>query len=64
MAVPTDGSLYGVPKDLIFSFPCTTVNGKYEVVQGIEFDEFAKKRIELTTKELLEERNEVENLLH
>lgn len=64
MAVPTDGNLYGVPKDLIFSFPCTTSNGKYEVVKGLELDSFAKQKIEVTTKELLEERNEVENLLH
>lgn len=64
MAVPTDGTLYDVPKDLIFSFPCTTENGKYQVVKGLELDEFAKKKIEVTTKELLEERNEIENLLH
>jgi malate/lactate dehydrogenase len=28
----TDGKLYGIPKDLIFSFPCTTANGKYSVI--------------------------------
>ena len=63
MAVPTDGKLYDVPKDLIFSFPCTTANGEYKVVTGLNIDKFSAERIKVTTDELIAERNEVENLL-
>jgi len=35
IGVKTDGTQYGVPKDLIFSFPCTTSGGKIHVVEGI-----------------------------
>ena len=63
MSVPTDGSQYGVPKDLIFSFPCTCSNGEYHIVQGLQHDAFAQEKIKKTTEELLSERKEVENLL-
>jgi malate dehydrogenase len=63
MAVPTDGKTYGIPKDLIFSFPCTTSGGKYNVVTGLQLDEFSQERIKATTDELLSERKEVEHLL-
>jgi len=58
----TDGS-YNVPKGLIFSFPVTVSNKKYSIVQGLKISEEAQKRIDLTTKELLEERKAVEHLL-
>jgi malate dehydrogenase len=63
MSIPTDGKLYDVPKDLIFSFPCTTNNGNYKVVTGLKLDEFSQKKIKATTDELLAERKEVEHLL-
>jgi malate dehydrogenase len=63
MSVPTDGTIYGVPKDLIFSFPCTCDKGQYKIVTGLTHDEFAKERIQKTTDELLSERKEVEHLL-
>jgi malate dehydrogenase len=63
MSVPTDGTQYGIPKDLIFSFPCTTSNGEYKIVQGLKHDAFALEKIKKTTDELLSERKEVENLL-
>ncbi|KAL4512139.1 hypothetical protein ABPG72_005141 [Tetrahymena utriculariae] len=62
MGVPSDGS-YNVPKGLIFSFPVTTKNGKYSIVQGLKISEYSQKKIDITTKELLEERACVENLL-
>ena len=43
MAVPSDGS-YGVPEGIISSFPVTTANGEYEIVQGLEINEFARAR--------------------
>jgi malate dehydrogenase len=62
MAVPSDGS-YGVSEGLIFSFPCTTKGGEYEIVQGIELSEFAKSKIKETEDELLNEREVVKDLL-
>lgn len=56
MGVISDGS-YGVPKDLCFSFPVTCQNGNWKIVQGLKWDENIKKRIEITTKELIEERD-------
>jgi len=35
MAVPSDGSLYDIPKDLIFSFPCKVENGKANVIKNL-----------------------------
>ncbi len=63
MSVPSDGIMYGVPKDLIFSFPATCQNGDFKIVEGLKHDEFQKKMIKRTTDELLSERNEVEHLL-
>lgn len=51
MAVPSDGS-YGVPEGLIFSFP-VTIDGatkEWKIVQGLELDDFAKAKIDVTTK--------------
>jgi malate/lactate dehydrogenase len=60
----SDGKTYGVPQGLIFSFPVTTKNGKYEVVKGLNLDdEVSKAKIKKTTDELLGERQAVEHLL-
>jgi len=61
MAVVSDGS-YGVPEGLVYSFPVRTKDGKYEIVQGLEINEFARKRMDITTQELLDERDEVRSL--
>jgi malate dehydrogenase len=57
MAVASDGS-YGVPEGIVFSFPCTAENGEWKIVQGLEFNDFAKARFDITLKELQEERDE------
>ena len=57
----TDGS-YDVPEGLISSFPVTTKNGDWEIVQGLEIDDFSRGRIDATTKELAEERDAVTEL--
>ena len=62
MAVPSDGS-YDVPEGLISSFPVTTKNGEYEIVQGIELHDFSKERIKATVDELAQERETVKDLL-
>lgn len=60
----SDGKTYGVPAGLIFSFPCTTKDGKYSVVQGLNLDDAdSQARIKKTTEELVGERQFVENLL-
>jgi malate dehydrogenase len=61
MAVPSDGS-YGVPEGLISSFPVTCSGGKYEIVQGLELDEFSRTRIDASVAELAEERDAVKEL--
>lgn len=63
MAIPSDGS-YGVPKGLYFSYPVVCANGKYEKINNLPIDEFSAKKIELTKKELLEERDTVKSLLN
>jgi malate dehydrogenase len=62
MGIPSDGS-YGIPKDTIFGFPVTTENGEYKIVQGLDIDAFSQQRIDLTLKELMEEREGVKHLL-
>ncbi|WP_372729418.1 malate dehydrogenase [Nocardioides sp.] len=61
MAVVSDGS-YGVPEGLISSFPVTTKNGDWEIVQGLEIDDFSRARIDASTAELAEERTAVTEL--
>ncbi|WNV90757.1 malate dehydrogenase [Umezawaea sp. Da 62-37] len=60
-AVVSDGS-YGVPEGLISSFPVTAKGGKYEIVQGLEIDEFSRGRIDASVAELVEERDAVKAL--
>jgi malate dehydrogenase len=61
MAIPSDGS-YDVQEGLISSFPVTCSSGSYEIVQGLELNELSKSRIEVTVKELAEEREAVKSL--
>jgi malate dehydrogenase len=61
MAVCSDGS-YGVPEGLISSFPVTCANGKWEIVGGLDIDEFSAERIGATVTELGEERDAVGEL--
>ncbi|CAN5295726.1 malate dehydrogenase [soil metagenome] len=58
MAVASDGS-YGVPQGLISSFPCTTADGAWSIVQGLEIDGFSRSRIDASVAELVEERDAV-----
>ncbi|WP_022929501.1 malate dehydrogenase [Patulibacter americanus] len=61
MGIPSDGS-YGVPEGLISSFPVVCKDGKYEIVQGLEIDDFSRERIDASVKELSEERDAVREL--
>jgi malate dehydrogenase len=58
MGVPSDGS-YGIPEGLISGFPCTCSGGEYEIVQGIDLDEFSRAKIDASVAELTSERDTV-----
>lgn len=58
MGVYSDGTAYGVPEGLIFSFPCQCYNGAWHIVKGLQIDAATQKLIDTTTKELMEEKNE------
>tara|TARA_B100000945_G_scaffold319461_2_gene326725 strand:+ start:1401 stop:2396 length:996 start_codon:yes stop_codon:yes gene_type:complete len=62
MALPSEG-WYGVPKGLVFSFPCRCENGEIIVVEDLSVDEFAQQKIEENVNALLEERDAVSELL-
>uniref|UniRef100_A0A0A9WZE1 Malate dehydrogenase n=1 Tax=Lygus hesperus TaxID=30085 RepID=A0A0A9WZE1_LYGHE len=57
MAVLSDGS-YGVPADLMFSFPVTIANREWKIVQGLPIDDFSRAKLDITAKELLEEKED------
>jgi malate dehydrogenase len=61
MAVHSDGS-YGVPEGLVYSYPVTTKDGSWEIVQGLEIDDFSRQRMDATAAELVEERDAVKEL--
>ncbi|MFC0114881.1 malate dehydrogenase [Kibdelosporangium aridum] len=59
--VVSDGS-YGTPEGLITSFPVVSKDGKYEIVQGLEIDDFSRAKIDASNAELAEERDAVKGL--
>jgi malate dehydrogenase len=61
MAVISDGS-YGVPEGLISSFPVTTRDGNWSIVEGLDINEFSRGRIDKSTAELADERSAVTGL--
>jgi len=62
MGVVSDGS-YGIPEGMIYGVPCTTANGKWERVTGLEIDAFSREKMDFTLKELTEERDGIKHLL-
>jgi malate dehydrogenase len=60
-AIPSDGS-YGVAEGIISSFPVTSTNGTWQIVQGLEINEFSRTRIDASVAELVEERDAVKKL--
>lgn len=61
MAVASDGS-YGVPEGLVYSYPLTTSDGNWEIVQGLEISDFSRRRMDVTAAELADERAAVVDL--
>jgi malate dehydrogenase len=61
MGVPSDGS-YGVPEGLMSSFPCICHDGRWEIVQGLEIDDYSRAKIDASVDELIGERDTVREL--
>ena len=62
MAIPADGS-YGIEPGVIYSYPVRISGGRYEIVQGLEINDFSRQRMHATETELREERAAIEGLL-
>jgi malate dehydrogenase len=62
MSVPSDGS-YGVDEDLISGFPCTCSGGEWQIVEGLDIDDFSRERIDASVEELKQERDAVKHLI-
>lgn len=62
MGVLSDGS-YGIPKDVVFSFPVTVQDKQYKIVDGLKINDFARSKLTVTAKELEEERAEANTVL-
>ena len=62
MAVASDGS-YGIPEGVVYSYPVRCSRGEYQIVQGLNIDEFARGKLAATDAELREERAGVAELL-
>jgi malate dehydrogenase len=53
---------YGVPEGLVSSFPVRSVNGRWQIVEGLEVDQWARERIDASVAELVAERDAVRAL--
>jgi malate dehydrogenase len=62
MGIASDGS-YGIPEEIVYGFPVTCAGGRYDVVKGLDVDEWSRGKMDATLKELLEERDAVKHLL-
>jgi malate dehydrogenase len=62
LAVVSHGE-YGTPEGIQFGFPVSTDGKSWKVVEGLEHDDDAKKRIHTTTEELIQERDLVKALV-
>lgn len=61
MAIPSDGA-YGIPEGLVYSFPVTCSDGRYSVVKGLDVNPFSRERMDVTRRELEEERDAIKHL--
>jgi malate dehydrogenase len=62
MAGLSDGS-YGLPKGLVYGFPCTCKNGRWSIVQGLQVNDFSRAKMDATATELQEEAAAIAHLL-
>ena len=62
VALPSDGS-YGIDEGLVTGMPCRSVDGTWEIVQGLEISDYQRARIDANVAELRSEREAVADLL-
>ena len=62
MGIPSDGS-YGIPEDIVYSFPVTCQNGSYSIVQGLALTDFDRAKMKISYDELVAEKNAIKHLL-
>jgi malate dehydrogenase len=62
MGLPSDGS-YGIPEGVMYGYPATCRDGRYQIVQGLEVSDFSRSRMQETLKELHEEHDSIKHLL-
>jgi malate dehydrogenase len=62
VALCSDGS-YGVERGLISSFPARVRDGKSEIVQGLQINDFSRAKIDASIAELKEEKSLVSDLI-
>jgi malate dehydrogenase len=60
-SVVSDGS-YGVEAGIISSFPCRAAGGEWQIIEGVEINEFSRTKIDASVAELVEERDAVQSL--
>jgi malate dehydrogenase len=46
----------------VSGFPCTCSGGEYQIVQGLDLDDFSRARIDASVAELASERDTVSGL--
>ena len=62
MGVPSDGS-YGIPDGIIYGFPVSCSGGRYQIIKGLQIDAYSREKMDVTLKELQEERDGIKHLL-
>ena len=62
MGVVSDGS-YGIPDGIVYSYPVTIKDQKWEIVQGLTIDDFSREKMDATAKELLEEKESCDSFM-
>ena len=62
MAVPSDGS-YGIEDGLVYSFPCRVIDGQYQIVKGLDLNEFSLERLRQNEVEVREEMLAIKHML-
>ncbi|WP_151705332.1 malate dehydrogenase [Nitrincola alkalilacustris] len=62
MGIFSDGS-YGIQKGIVYSFPVRCDYGRYQIVKGLEINEWSRQQMHLTEQELLDEKSAVNHLL-
>lgn len=63
MGVYSAGNPYGVDEDIMYSFPITTENGAWKIIEGLKVNDFSREMMSKTEKELIGEREAIAHLL-